>query len=112
VLLCIALALTTAIVTGQLARDIDAAHRLLQRHLKRTLPATSAVVLNRNNSADRLEAVTPLPPFTSPSARAGTASSQPRPPSAAAPDTPAHTPADIGPAPVAAPANGGPSPCS
>src|SRR4029077_13554149 len=48
--------------TLQIAGDEDEAHRLLQRHLERTLPTTSAVVLNRNNSADRLEAVTPLPP--------------------------------------------------
>ena len=47
--------------TLQVANDEDEAHQLLQRHLERTLPATSAVVLNRNNSADRLEAVTPLP---------------------------------------------------
>jgi diguanylate cyclase (GGDEF)-like protein len=47
--------------TLQIAGDEDEAHGLLQRHLERTLPATSAVVLNRNNSADRLEAVTPLP---------------------------------------------------
>ena len=47
--------------TLQIASDEDEAHRLLQRHLERTLPETSAVVLNRNNSADRLEAVTPLP---------------------------------------------------
>ncbi len=47
--------------TLQIASDEDEAHRLLQRHLERTLTATSAVVLNRNNSADRLEAVTPLP---------------------------------------------------
>jgi diguanylate cyclase (GGDEF)-like protein len=45
----------------QIANDEDEAHRLLQRHLERTLTATTAVVLNRNNSADRLEAVTPLP---------------------------------------------------
>ena len=45
----------------QIANDEDEAHQLLQRHLERTLPATTAVVLNRNNSADRLEAVTPLP---------------------------------------------------
>jgi diguanylate cyclase (GGDEF)-like protein len=45
----------------QIAGDEDEAQRLLQRHLERALPATSAVVLNRNNSADRLEAVTPLP---------------------------------------------------
>ena len=48
--------------TLQIANDEDEAHQLLQRHLERALPATGAVVLNRNNSADRLEAVTPLPP--------------------------------------------------
>ena len=48
--------------TLQIANGEDEAHQLLQRHLERTLPATTAVVLNRNNSADRLEAVTPLPP--------------------------------------------------
>jgi len=47
--------------TLQIANDEDEAHLLLQRHLERTLAATTAVVLNRNNSADRLEAVTPLP---------------------------------------------------
>ena len=47
--------------TLQLASDEDEAHLLLQRHLQRTLVATGVVVLNRNNSADRLEAVTPLP---------------------------------------------------
>jgi diguanylate cyclase (GGDEF)-like protein len=47
--------------TLQIANDEDEAHRLLQHHLERTLAATTAVVLNRNNSADRLEAVTPLP---------------------------------------------------
>jgi len=45
----------------QVANDEDEAHLLLQRHLERTLTATTVVVLNRNNSADRLEAVTPLP---------------------------------------------------
>ncbi len=47
--------------TLQIANDEDEAQRLLKRHLERTLSATTAVVLNRNNSADRLEAVTPLP---------------------------------------------------
>jgi diguanylate cyclase (GGDEF)-like protein len=47
--------------TLQIANDEDEAHQLLQRHLERTLAATTAVVLNRNNSADRLESVTPLP---------------------------------------------------
>ena len=47
--------------TLQVANDEDEAHLLLQRHLERTLAATTVAVLNRNNSADRLEAVTPLP---------------------------------------------------
>jgi diguanylate cyclase (GGDEF)-like protein len=47
--------------TLQVANGEDEAHQLLRHHLERALPATSAVVLNRNNSADRLEAVTPLP---------------------------------------------------
>lgn len=37
------------------------AHLLLKRHLERSVHSTSAVVLNRNNSANRLEATTPLP---------------------------------------------------
>jgi diguanylate cyclase (GGDEF)-like protein len=47
--------------TLQIANDEEEAHQLLQLHLERALTATNAVVLNRNNSADRLEAVTPLP---------------------------------------------------
>jgi diguanylate cyclase (GGDEF)-like protein len=47
--------------TLQIANDEDEAHQLLQHHLERTLAATTAAVFNRNNSADRLEAVTPLP---------------------------------------------------
>jgi diguanylate cyclase (GGDEF)-like protein len=47
--------------TLQIANDEEEAHQLLQHHLEHTLTATTAVVLNRNNSADRLEAVTPLP---------------------------------------------------
>jgi diguanylate cyclase (GGDEF)-like protein len=47
--------------TLQIANKEEEAHQLLQRHLERILPLTTAVVLNRNNSADRLEAVTPLP---------------------------------------------------
>jgi diguanylate cyclase (GGDEF)-like protein len=47
--------------TLQIADDEGEAHQLLQRHLERALAPTAAVVLNRNNSADRLEAVTPLP---------------------------------------------------
>jgi diguanylate cyclase (GGDEF)-like protein len=47
--------------TLQIASDEDEAQQLLQRHLERVIAATTAVVFNRNNSADRLEAVTPLP---------------------------------------------------
>jgi diguanylate cyclase (GGDEF)-like protein len=48
-------------VTLQIAGDETEANRLLQRHLERILPQAAAVVLNRNNSADRLESATPLP---------------------------------------------------
>jgi diguanylate cyclase (GGDEF)-like protein len=48
--------------TLQIANDEDEAHLLLQRYLEQILaPKTTAVVLNSNNSADRLEAVVPLP---------------------------------------------------
>ena len=47
--------------TLQLAEDEDEAHQLLQRHLERTVAHSTVTVLNRNNSADRLEAVTALP---------------------------------------------------
>jgi diguanylate cyclase (GGDEF)-like protein len=36
------------------------AHGLLKAHLERSIPGTSITVINRNNSADRLEANTPL----------------------------------------------------
>jgi diguanylate cyclase (GGDEF)-like protein len=48
--------------TLQLAENEDEAHRLLQRHLQRTISGGTVTVLNRNNSADRLEAVTVVPP--------------------------------------------------
>jgi len=47
--------------TLQIANDEDEAQQLLKRHLERILAPAVAVVLNRNNSADRLEAATPLP---------------------------------------------------
>jgi diguanylate cyclase (GGDEF)-like protein len=37
------------------------AHELLKRHLEREIPGSSVVVLNRNNSENRLEAKTPVP---------------------------------------------------
>jgi diguanylate cyclase (GGDEF)-like protein len=44
----------------QVAEDQREAHGLLKAHLERTLPGAEITVLNRNNSADRLEASTPL----------------------------------------------------
>jgi diguanylate cyclase (GGDEF)-like protein len=45
----------------QIAANEHEAYELLQRHLERTFDRASVVVLNRNNSADRLEAATSLP---------------------------------------------------
>ena len=47
--------------TLQLADDENEAHQLLQRHLQRAVPGAVVTVLNRNNSADRLEAKTAMP---------------------------------------------------
>jgi diguanylate cyclase (GGDEF)-like protein len=47
--------------TLQLAESEEEAHQLLKRHLERAIPDNDATILNRNNSADRLEAVTPVP---------------------------------------------------
>ena len=38
------------------------AHALLKRHLERSLENSEIVVLNRNNSQNRLEAATPVEP--------------------------------------------------
>jgi diguanylate cyclase (GGDEF)-like protein len=48
--------------TLQLAESEEEAHQLLQRRLMRVVPESSVTVLNRNNSADRLETMTQLPP--------------------------------------------------
>lgn len=45
----------------QLAESEAEANELLKLHLERSVPESSAVVLNRNNSEDRLEATTPIP---------------------------------------------------
>ena len=45
----------------QVTQDEEEAHELLKRHLERSVPDGRVVVLNRNNSADRLEATTELP---------------------------------------------------
>jgi diguanylate cyclase (GGDEF)-like protein len=47
--------------TLQLAETEDEAHHLLKRHLERAIPDSHATILNRNNSADRLEAMTAVP---------------------------------------------------
>jgi diguanylate cyclase (GGDEF)-like protein len=44
----------------QVAESQSEAHELLTRHLEKTIPGSEALVLNRNNSADRLEPVTVL----------------------------------------------------
>jgi diguanylate cyclase (GGDEF)-like protein len=44
----------------QITRDEREAHGLLKRHLQRSLAGSEVLVLNRNNSHDRLEAATPL----------------------------------------------------
>jgi diguanylate cyclase (GGDEF)-like protein len=46
--------------TLQLAESEQEARDLLKRHLERTIADNEVTVLNRNNSADRLEAVTPV----------------------------------------------------
>jgi diguanylate cyclase (GGDEF)-like protein len=45
----------------QVTQNEEEAHELLKRHIERSVPQSVAVVLNRNNSADRLEATTELP---------------------------------------------------
>jgi diguanylate cyclase (GGDEF)-like protein len=45
----------------QVAANEGEAHTLVKRHLERTIPQATAVVLSRNNSANRLQAATPLP---------------------------------------------------
>jgi diguanylate cyclase (GGDEF)-like protein len=47
--------------TLQLAETEEEAHQLLQRRLMRVVPDSFVTVLNRNNSADRLEPMTAVP---------------------------------------------------
>ncbi len=57
----------------QVAQDQPEAHELLKRHLEHRIPESSVVVLNRNNSADRLEPSEKLPtdhPLATPLAHA------------------------------------------
>lgn len=60
----------------QLAESEEEAHRLLHRHLERMVSGSEVTVLNRNNSADRLEAVAPL--TLDPALRAGLEHAEPR----------------------------------
>ena len=46
----------------QVTQSEEEAHGLLKLHLERSVPDSAVVVLNRNNSDDRLEATTALPP--------------------------------------------------
>jgi diguanylate cyclase (GGDEF)-like protein len=46
----------------QITRDEDEAYRLLKRHLERSLEGSEVLVLNRNNSHDRLEPMTEVAP--------------------------------------------------
>jgi diguanylate cyclase (GGDEF)-like protein len=45
----------------QLTETEGEAHHLLKRQLERVIPASQVVILNRNNSADRLQATTAVP---------------------------------------------------
>jgi diguanylate cyclase (GGDEF)-like protein len=45
----------------QVTETESEAHALVKRHLERSLPGSEVVVLNRNNSQNRLEATTPVP---------------------------------------------------
>jgi diguanylate cyclase (GGDEF)-like protein len=51
---------TEFIDTLQVTASEEEAHELLQRHIERVTPDSCAVVLTRNNSANRLEAATTL----------------------------------------------------
>ena len=45
----------------QLAENEQEVHSLIKRHLERSISGTSVTVFNRNNSADRLQAMTEVP---------------------------------------------------
>jgi len=46
----------------QVSETEEESYGLLKRHIERSIPQSTVVVLNRNNSADRLEATTELSP--------------------------------------------------
>jgi diguanylate cyclase (GGDEF)-like protein len=45
----------------QVSEDQAEAHDVLAHHLERTIPESAVIILNRNNSANRLEPTAPLP---------------------------------------------------
>ncbi|HWF34822.1 MAG TPA: diguanylate cyclase [Solirubrobacteraceae bacterium] len=53
---------TEFVDTLQVTNSEEVAHDLLKRQVERSITGSSVVVLNRNNSDDRLEATTVLPP--------------------------------------------------
>jgi diguanylate cyclase (GGDEF)-like protein len=59
--------------TLQMTESEEETHQLLQRRLSRVVPEAQVTVLNRNNSADRLEPMTDLPPDSDLAARLDTA---------------------------------------
>jgi len=60
----------------QVSESEDESYGLLKRHLERSIPRSAVVVLNRNNSADLLEATTEVPSDSGLAERLATA--QPR----------------------------------
>ena len=60
----------------QVSETEEESYGLLKRHLERSIPRSAVVVLNRNNSADRLEATTEAPSDSGLAERLATA--QPR----------------------------------
>jgi diguanylate cyclase (GGDEF)-like protein len=60
----------------QVSETEEESYGLLKRHLERSIPRSAVVVLNRNNSSDRLEATTELSPESGLAERLATA--QPR----------------------------------
>jgi CHASE3 domain sensor protein len=57
--------------TLQVTETETEAHALVKRHLERALPSSEVVVLNRNNSQNRLEATTPVDPASAFAQRRG-----------------------------------------
>ncbi len=102
--------------TLQVAETEDEAHDLVKRHLERSVASGSVVVLRRNNSANKLEAATPLLPGDARAERlAGSLAPLPAPRSASPRPTTAAAPLPRSSPATSAPTSGGrppASPCS